>query len=203
MEEEKRICPYCLRELPLSSFNKLRDTYRHCCKDCEGMAKGRPPIIEKLPDGYKRCSKCGFIMRYDKFPLAKKGHGYLSTCKQCREKSKWYKRTPNKEWEKRKPEREVSIPIDQMHDRVIKGSINGINAKLAACRQREAEEQAIREFRKEETEKFRKQGAPHGVDTPCRLCTRFLTNSCPDIVCAILSAGMECRYFKRINPEKS
>lgn len=52
MEEEKKICTKCNRELPLSAFNKMSkssDGYQHWCRDCQKeSAKARVDRVNAL-----------------------------------------------------------------------------------------------------------------------------------------------------------
>lgn len=89
-----KTCKDCGRELPLEEFPnhpKSRDGHSPLCRECyskkmkkvqKQVAQTRPK--EQLPEGMRRCTKCGRVL-----PLSEFGHcgkskdGYKHHCKEC------------------------------------------------------------------------------------------------------------------------
>lgn len=214
MEEERRICLKCQRELPITCFAKCGLGYRKFCKECDevgtisspqNLSSTRRYIFDTYPDGYKRCSSCHRVLRKDKFPIAKDGVSLLRVCKKCREKMERRSaeiRAKKAEKENTVKEQAVKhvVEVSQkcMREKVARGCVNAGRKLTARRKNREAEEEILGKFRREEAKRLRKRRnlKVHSVQTPCRLCAFFLTRHCPDLTNYMLSAGMECTKFK-------
>lgn len=98
-----RICKVCGRELPLDQFTrscKSRDGYTHTCKECfsaqmsekkkalwASKPKKEKPVQEQevLPEGQKRCRRCGRILPVTAFGRHATTPDHLHpTCTECR-----------------------------------------------------------------------------------------------------------------------
>ena len=98
-----RVCKQCGRELPLDQFTrscKSRDGYTHTCKECfsaqmsekkkalwASKPKKEKPVQEQevLPEGQKRCRRCGRILPVTAFGRHATTPDHLHpTCTECR-----------------------------------------------------------------------------------------------------------------------
>ena len=98
-----RTCKQCGRELPLEQFTrscKSRDGYTHTCKECfsaqmsekkkalwASKPKKEKPVQEQevLPEGQKRCRRCGRILPVTAFGRHATTPDHLHpTCTECR-----------------------------------------------------------------------------------------------------------------------
>lgn len=98
-----RTCKQCGRELPLEQFTrscKSRDGYTHTCRDCfsaqmsekkkalwASKPKKEKPVQEQevLPEGQKRCRRCGRILPVTAFGRHATTPDHLHpTCTECR-----------------------------------------------------------------------------------------------------------------------
>lgn len=98
-----RTCKQCGRELPLDQFTrscKSRDGYTHTCKECFSAQmsekkkalwatkpKKEKPVQEQevLPEGQKRCRRCGRILPVTAFGRHATTPDHLHpTCTECR-----------------------------------------------------------------------------------------------------------------------
>lgn len=98
-----RTCKQCGRELPLEQFTrscKSRDGYTHTCKECFSAQmsekkkalwatkpKKEKPVQEQevLPEGQKRCRRCGRILPVTAFGRHATTPDHLHpTCTECR-----------------------------------------------------------------------------------------------------------------------
>lgn len=98
-----RTCKQCGRELPLDQFTrscKSRDGYTHTCKECFSAQmsekkkalwatkpKKEKPVQEQevLPEGQKRCRRCGRILPVTAFGRHPTTSDHLHpTCTECR-----------------------------------------------------------------------------------------------------------------------
>ena len=98
-----RVCKQCGRELPLEQFTrscKSRDGYTHTCKECfsaqmsekkkalwASKPKKEKPVqeTEVLPEGQKRCRRCGRILPVTAFGRHATTPDHLHpTCTECR-----------------------------------------------------------------------------------------------------------------------
>lgn len=100
--EGYKICTKCLKEKPVTDFHTRYGKPRPLCKTCnkqelrEAHARRREkyyqeypekrPVVENLPEGHKRCTKCGEIKPFDAFSKNKKNkqYGLQSACKACK-----------------------------------------------------------------------------------------------------------------------
>jgi len=89
-KKDHKTCPKCERTLPADTYhfyaaNKRRDGLQHACKECDGHSFTKP--VEKIKDGYKKCSQCNevFPLTIEYFRLRKKGidNVFLGQCKSC------------------------------------------------------------------------------------------------------------------------
>ena len=97
-----KVCSRCGRELPISNFgrhSRTKDGYQPCCRECQSqMNKGhkkrgpfehneapaKPEEPEKIPDGMKKCSRCGKILPVSEFRKHKDTpDGLQYYCKEC------------------------------------------------------------------------------------------------------------------------
>ena len=100
---DTRTCKQCGRELPLEQFTrscKSRDGYTHTCKECfsaqmsekkkalwASKPKKEKPVQEQevLPEGQKRCRRCGRILPVTAFGRHATTPDHLHpTCTECR-----------------------------------------------------------------------------------------------------------------------
>ncbi len=96
----KKQCSKCKQFLSISNFQKRswsRDGFRPSCKQCDKTpikSGGKTQkIIENLPKGYKRCTKCNIIKPYDEYHKNRfTKDGLTSKCKNCR--CKHYREDP-------------------------------------------------------------------------------------------------------------
>ena len=90
-----KVCKECGRELPIEEFprhRKSRDGHSGFCHDCwskkMSVAQSARRQDEKLPEGMRRCSKCGRVLPVSEFGVCKKNKkdGLQYECKDCRNK---------------------------------------------------------------------------------------------------------------------
>lgn len=125
-----RVCKSCGRELPLEQFTrscKSRDGYTHTCLECFSKAMREKklalwatkphkekPVKEDLPEGQKRCRRCGRILPVTAFGRHATTPDHLHpTCTECRkaEGRAVYERNCARKGITPKPPR-VDVPTD-------------------------------------------------------------------------------------------
>lgn len=100
-KERKKICKKCGRTLPIYQFPrhpKSRDGHSCTCLECYSenmkaiqakLAEGRPkkekPLPELLPDGMKRCKRCGRVLPVSNYGNHPTSSDHLHPlCNECR-----------------------------------------------------------------------------------------------------------------------
>ena len=123
-----KVCSRCGRELPITNFgrhSRTKDGYQPCCKECQSeMNKGhkkrgpfehneapaKPKEPEKIPEGMKKCSRCGQILPVSKFNKHKDStDGLQYYCKECQVAAAT--EAKKKRGAKKKPVLEVTVPV--------------------------------------------------------------------------------------------
>ena len=146
-----RTCKQCGRELPLEQFTrscKSRDGYTHTCKECfsaqmsekkkalwASKPKKEKPVQEQevLPEGQKRCRRCGRILPVTAFGRHATTPDHLHpTCTECRkaEGRAVYERNCARKGITPKPPR-VDVPKEDNEATKIQIIINDLEKRLA------------------------------------------------------------------------
>ena len=160
-----RVCKQCGRELPLEQFTrscKSRDGYTHTCKECfsaqmsekkkalwASKPKKEKPVQEQevLPEGQKRCRRCGRILPVTAFGRHATTPDHLHpTCTECRkaEGRAVYERNCARKGVTPKPPR-VDVPVIRPKEDVAI-ILNEVEDALKEARK----EQALRTLTDEE-----------------------------------------------------
>ena len=88
-----KACSKCKVVKPLDDYpgdSRKRDGKASACKPCRyavqkaWIERGRRPAPSDVPDGMKRCARCGVVKAADRSSFSRRGRGYLrSMCKVC------------------------------------------------------------------------------------------------------------------------